>query len=109
MAYGATAPAHVLLRFICNYQDASGGVSPTFDEMKESIGCRGKGHIARLLHQLEDRGHIQRLPHRARAIVVLQRPPIPVVDMRDRSRFVHLTWDDGEKRLVPLAPDRNPA
>ena len=51
-----------------------GGVSPSFDEMKEALGLRSKSGIHRLIVGLEERGFIRRLPHRARALDVVRLP-----------------------------------
>lgn len=51
-----------------------GGVSPSFDEMKEALGLKSKSGIHRLITGLEERGFIRRLPHRARALEVLKLP-----------------------------------
>ena len=51
-----------------------GGVSPSFDEMKEALGLKSKSGIHRLIRGLEERGFIRRLPHRARALEVLKLP-----------------------------------
>lgn len=53
---------------------AEGGVSPSFEEMKEALGLRSKSGIHRLITGLEERGFIRRLPHRARALEVLRLP-----------------------------------
>lgn len=50
------------------------GISPSFDEMKDALGLRSKSGIHRLITALEERGFIRRLPHRARALEVLQLP-----------------------------------
>lgn len=75
-----TRKQHELLMFI----EASlrkGGVSPSFDEMKEALGLKSKSGIHRLITGLEERGFIRRLPHRARALEVLKLPenaqPLP--------------------------------
>lgn len=61
----------------------NGGVSPSFDEMKEALGLKSKSGIHRLITGLEERGFIRRLPHRARALEVLKLPenaqPLPSV------------------------------
>ncbi|MEE8270207.1 MAG: transcriptional repressor LexA [Alphaproteobacteria bacterium] len=62
-----------LLLFI-NRRLSKGGVSPSFDEMKEALGLRSKSGIHRLITGLEERGFIRRLPHRARALEVLRLP-----------------------------------
>ena len=51
-----------------------GGVSPSFEEMKTSLGLRSKSGIHRLIRALEERGFLRRLPHRARALEVLRLP-----------------------------------
>jgi repressor LexA len=62
-----------------------GGVSPSFEEMKEALDLRSKSGIHRLINALEERGFIRRLPNRARALEVLKLPdamhraPRPVV------------------------------
>jgi repressor LexA len=50
------------------------GVSPSFDEMKDSLDLRSKSGIHRLITALEERGFIRRLAHRARAIEVVRLP-----------------------------------
>lgn len=52
----------------------SGGVSPSYDEMKDALGLASKSGIHRLVTALEERGFIRRLAHRARALEVLKRP-----------------------------------
>ncbi len=68
-----TRKQHELLLFI-NERLGQGGVSPSFDEMKEALGLRSKSGIHRLITGLEERGFIRRLPHRARALEVLRLP-----------------------------------
>ena len=51
-----------------------GGVSPSFEEMKTSLGLRSKSGIHRLIRALEERGFLRRLPHRARALEILRLP-----------------------------------
>lgn len=55
-----------------------GGVSPSFDEMKDALGLKSKSGIHRLINGLEERGFIRRLPHRARALEVLRLPEAAV-------------------------------
>jgi repressor LexA len=79
-----------LLVFIHERQ-GDGGVSPSFDEMKDALGLKSKSGIHRLISALEERGFIRRLPHRARAIEILRLPEI-VADSRAR----------------PMAPEAKP-
>lgn len=51
-----------------------GGVSPSFDEMKEALDLKSKSGIHRLITALEERGFIRRLPNRARALEILRLP-----------------------------------
>jgi repressor LexA len=68
-----TRKQHELLLFI-HERLGQGGVSPSFDEMKDALGLKSKSGIHRLITGLEERGFIRRLPHRARALEVLRMP-----------------------------------
>lgn len=68
-----TKKQHELLMFIHTRLEA-GGVSPSFDEMKEALALKSKSGIHRLITALEERGFIRRLAHRARALEVLKLP-----------------------------------
>lgn len=63
-----------LLTFIDRQINAT-GVSPSYEEMKDALGLRSKSGIHRLIGSLEERGFLRRLPHKARALEVLRRPP----------------------------------
>lgn len=45
-----------------------GGVCPSYDEIRETMGLASRSGVFRMLNELEERGYIQRLYHRARAI-----------------------------------------
>ena len=62
-----------LLIFI-NKKIRSTGVSPSYEEMKNSLGLKSKSGIHRLISALEERKFIRRLPHKARALEVLKLP-----------------------------------
>jgi repressor LexA len=62
-----------LLLFI-HHRVGDGGVSPSFDEMKDALNLKSKSGIHRLVTSLEERGFIRRLPHRARALEILRLP-----------------------------------
>ena len=62
-----------LLIFI-NKKIRSTGISPSYDEMKDSLNLKSKSGIHRLISALEERGFIKRLPHKARALEVLKLP-----------------------------------
>ena len=76
------------------------GISPSFDEMRESLGLKSKSGVHRLLGSLQERGFIRRLPHRARAIEVLRMPPKAVDVGFSQKRTVNVKAanesDDGE-------------
>ncbi|AHK44713.1 MarR family transcriptional regulator [Ensifer sp. T173] len=69
---GLTLRQNELLRFIRCYSADKGGVSPTFDEMKDHLGLSSKSGISRMVAAMEERGVIRRLKNRARAIVVVE-------------------------------------
>ena len=56
-----------LLIFI-NRKIRSTGVSPSYEEMKDSLNLKSKSGIHRLISALEERGFIKRLAHKARAV-----------------------------------------
>ena len=62
-----------LLLFI-NRKLRSSGVSPSYEEMKESLNLKSKSGIHRLISALEERGFIKRLAHKARALEVIKLP-----------------------------------
>ena len=62
-----------LLLFI-NKKLRSSGVSPSYEEMKNSLNLKSKSGIHRLISALEERGFIKRLAHKARALEVLKLP-----------------------------------
>ena len=62
-----------LLLFI-NKKLRSSGVSPSYEEMKESLNLKSKSGIHRLISALEERGFIKRLAHKARALEVVKLP-----------------------------------
>jgi repressor LexA len=68
-----TRKQHELLLYIHEQLDA-GGISPSFEEMKEALNLRSKSGIHRLISALEERGFLRRLPNRARALEVVKLP-----------------------------------
>ncbi|PZU60968.1 MAG: repressor LexA [Sphingobium sp.] len=77
-----TVKQRELLSFIHRRLE-EGGVSPSFEEMKDALDLRSKSGIHRLISALEERGFIRRLPNRARALEILKLP-----DGMDRGRPV---------------------
>ncbi|MBB4630466.1 transcriptional repressor LexA [Sphingosinicella soli] len=68
-----TRKQHELLMFI-NDRLQAGGVSPSFEEMKDALDLKSKSGVHRLVNALEERQFIRRLPNRARALEVLRFP-----------------------------------
>lgn len=68
-----TKKQHELLTYI-HERLAEGGVSPSFEEMKEALDLKSKSGVHRLISALEERGFIRRLPNRARALEVTRMP-----------------------------------
>ena len=91
-----TAKQQELLLFIQRRLD-EGGVSPSFDEMKDALDLKSKSGIHRLISALEERGFIRRLPNRARALEVVKLP-----DGVERHRTVVAL-----PKSAPSAPPRS--
>ena len=49
-------------------------MSPSYEEMKDSLNLKSKSGIHRLISALEERGFIKRLAHKARALEVVKLP-----------------------------------
>ena len=62
-----------LLLFI-NKKLRSSGVSPSYEEMKQSLNLKSKSGFHWLISALEERGFIRKLPHKARALEVVKLP-----------------------------------
>ena len=57
-----------------NKKIRSSGISPSYEEMKNSLNLKSKSGIHRLISALEERGFVKRLAHKARALEVLKLP-----------------------------------
>ena len=62
-----------LLIFI-NKKIRTSGISPSYEEMKNSLNLKSKSGIHRLISALEERGFVKRLAHKARALEVVKLP-----------------------------------
>ncbi len=62
-----------LLLYI-NKKIRSTGISPSYEEMKDSLNLKSKSGIHRLISALEERGFVRRLAHKARALEVIKLP-----------------------------------
>jgi len=103
-----TRKQYELLVFI-NRRLSEGGVSPSFEEMKEALGLKSKSGIHRLISGLEERGFIRRLPHRARALEVVRLPEESAFSgargrSTERSRFSPTVIRGDFKSALPGAP-----
>lgn len=74
-AIGLTFQQDRLLRFIKKRTEETGGVSPSFEEMAVAMDLHSKSGVHRLIVGLEERGVLRRLPHRARALQVVEPDP----------------------------------
>ena len=106
-----------LLLFI-NQRLSQGGVSPSFEEMKEALDLKSKSGIHRLISGLEERGFIRRLPHRARALEVVRLPEETAVATRrapaaaaaERGKFsANVIRGDFKGAASPSAANANEA
>lgn len=68
---GLTAKQATALRYISDYMDGSGGVAPSFEEMKDALGLASKSNVWQLVTQLEKRGYVRRLKHCRRALEIV--------------------------------------
>jgi len=57
-----------------NKKIRSTGISPSYEEMKDSLNLKSKSGIHRLISALEERGFVRRLAHKARALEVVKLP-----------------------------------
>lgn len=71
---GLTTAQAELLYFIRQHTERTGGVAPSFEDMKQHLGLASKSGIHRLICALVERGHLRRIPNRARALEVLDVP-----------------------------------
>ncbi len=78
----------------------SGGVSPSFDEMKDALGLKSKSGIHRMIGALEERGFLRRLPNRARALEIIKLPNTAT----DELPATVLTPNFGAAKTPPPAP-----
>jgi repressor LexA len=106
-----TRKQNELLLFI-NKRLNEGGVSPSFDEMKEALRLKSKSGIHRLITGLEERGFLRRLPHRARALQVLKLPEAAAMPAPNVTPFLESRRGMAESRdgFVPqiVRGDRMP-
>jgi repressor LexA len=69
---GTTKRQADALTFITGFI-ASHGYSPSYTEIGDALGIKGRGRIHELVAALEERGLVRKLPHRARSIAIVGR------------------------------------
>ncbi|MEO6433746.1 MAG: transcriptional repressor LexA [Sphingomicrobium sp.] len=90
-----TAKQRELLLFI-DLRLKAGGISPSFDEMREALELKSKSGVHRLISALEERGFIRRLANRARALEVVKLPEMAIAAIAPNN-------------VLPLRPANQPA
>ena len=93
-----TAKQRELLIFI-DARLKEGGISPSFDEMREALDLKSKSGVHRLISALEERGFIRRLPNRARALEVVKLP-----EAKPSATVTPIRPAVAGKRAPPLRP-----
>lgn len=91
------------LEFVVDYQNATGGVSPSLGEMCFTLGLASKSSAHRLVHQLVDRGCIRLMPGKNRAMEVVRFLPKAASGLKPLLVFKqarYFKFDDEEKRFV---------
>lgn len=73
----ALTPKQAELLEIIQWHQRNHGVTPSFDEMKASMGLHSKSGVHRLICALEERGFIRRKYNRARCIEIVETPTLP--------------------------------
>jgi len=83
------------------------GVSPSYDEMRESLQLKSKSGIHRLISALEERGFVKRLAHKARALEVVKLPEnAGVKDLY--NNFTPSVISGGlDKKIIPTDDKKN--
>ena len=68
-----------------NKKIRSSGISPSYEEMKNSLNLKSKSGIHRLISALEERGFVKRLAHKARALEIIK-DGISNVKLSDKNK-----------------------
>lgn len=95
-----TRKQHELLTFI-HGRLGEGGVSPSFEEMKEALELKSKSGVHRLINALEERGFIRRLANRARALEVLKMPDAGGGTRSIGGTVIHADFARARSRPMP--------
>ena len=93
------------LDYVAGRIEATGGVSPTYDEIRQALALGSKSGVSKLLEALIAKGKIQRLDGRRQAL--------SIVDKQDRPKAkpvvtypnaIYFRWDDEAEELKPWHP-----
>jgi len=60
-----------VLQWIATFISHNNGISPSFDEIKEGIGCKNKSEVSRYILSLKERGHLTKEDYKPRTIQLL--------------------------------------
>jgi repressor LexA len=91
-----------VLDYVAEYVQGTGGVSPSYDEIRVAMGMRSKNQIFFLVDSLIKSGRLRRLNGRARALeIVDNRKRVPTVHY---TNAVYFRWDDEAQELKPWQP-----
>jgi|GEM_PF-1336298 len=74
---GVTKRQGQLLTLLQNSEE-----TPSYEEIKNALGLSSKSGVHALVRALEERGFIRRVKGRARAIQLIERPPVDAVEIR---------------------------
>lgn len=70
--FGLTPKQDECLRFIAQYIKDTGGISPSFEEIRIALNVESKSSVARLVGGLEVRGFIRRIPNATRSLALVE-------------------------------------
>lgn len=100
-----------LLKFIADYVDVNGGMSPSYDEMRDFLDFKSKSGVFRLINALENAGHITRRKGCARSTYVtalgrsrLTPTTFPFTDMDDIEHALYHALVPRIERLTKWDP-----
>lgn len=86
MSMSLTVRQTAALVFIRKYMAENAGQAPSCAEIAAGLDLGSKSGAVRLLNGLVERGHLRRIPHRTRAMELIQMVPlIDVVALPDRD------------------------
>lgn len=78
MSLSLTQRQRDLLAYLHRYMGESGGMAPTYEQMRAALDLASKSTVHRLLDGLEARGHIRRLRYKQQAIELLRDAPLVI-------------------------------